>query len=206
MPRRTRRNIETLSLLRQWNRKQVCYYHSSSTLLSSGGGDNNDNDVEEMIRKNGRPLLDWYSNEGKEYELPECDEDEMRDLKDGQRIVAFGDVHGDLEKLRQFLVTAKIMDEESTVEDPVWVGGDTICVQTGDILDRGDDELACFRLLTSLSRQAVNDGGKLILLYGNHESLNAVGLFHYANPGGNLEMEQTVGDILDTSLQSNRWR
>jgi len=199
---RRRRKIDDASrlLLLQRNSNQLCYYHSSTLLLEQSS------DNEEIIRKNGRPLLDWYSEEGKEYELPECGEDEMRELKEGQRIVAFGDVHGDLEKLRQFLVTAKIMDEESTVEDPIWVGGDTICVQTGDILDRGDDELACFRLLTSLSRQAVEVGGKLILLYGNHESLNAVGLFHYANPGGNLEMEQTVGDVLDTSLQTNRWR
>ena len=108
-------------------------------------------DDEDIIRKNGQPLLDWCPEEGKEYDLPECGENEMREFKEGQWIMALGDVHGDMENLRKFLVIAKIMDEESTVKEPIWVCGDTICLQTaGDILDQGNDELACFRLLMSL--------------------------------------------------------
>jgi len=140
------------------------------------------------------------------YTLPPPAADVMTDLEAGRRIVTFGDVHGDIDALRNFLVTAQIMDENSSVEEPVWSGGDTICVQVGDILDRGDDELACFRLLTSLSRQAREAGGELIMLYGNHEALNCVGLFQYANPGGNYEFEHEVGVSIDSALGSNRWR
>lgn len=67
--------------------------------------------------------------------------DVITDLEPGRRIVTFGDVHGDIDALRNFLVTAQIMDENSSVDEPVWSGGNTICVQCGDILDRGDDEL-----------------------------------------------------------------
>jgi len=140
------------------------------------------------------------------YTLPPPAADVMTDLEAGRRIVTFGDVHGDIDALKNFLVTAQIMDESSSVEEPVWSGGDTICVQVGDILDRGDDELACFRLLTSLSRQAREAGGELIMLYGNHEALNCVGLFQYANPGGNYEFEHEVGVSIDSALGSNRWR
>lgn len=128
------------------------------------------------------------------------------DLKKHQRIVTFGDVHGDITALQQFLVTAGVLDPTSTASRPRWVGGDTICVQCGDILDRGDDELACLRLLTDLSRQAVSQNGALVMLYGNHEALNAVGLFHYANEKGNQEFEDYLGESINQDWNSDRWR
>ncbi len=140
------------------------------------------------------------------YDFPLPTADVITDLEPGHRIVAFGDVHGDIEALKNFLVIAGVMDPLSSVEEPLWSGGTTICVQCGDILDRGDDELACFRLLSSLSRQARDAGGQLIMLYGNHESLNTVGLFQYANNGGNKEFERDVGAAIDAALDSNRWR
>ena len=133
-------------------------------------------------------------------------DDYRPNLKKKQRVVAFGDVHGDISALRDFLVAAEVLDPDSTNDEPMWSGGETICVQTGDVLDRGDDELACFKLLATLSRQAKKAGGALLLLYGNHESLNAAGLFQYADPGGNAEFERTVGRRIDYNFGSNRWR
>jgi len=133
-------------------------------------------------------------------------DDYQTDLPKNQRIVAFGDVHGDITALRRFLIAAKVLDPDSTDFNPRWIGNTTICIQTGDVLDRGDDELACFRLLATLSRQAVEQGGQLLLLYGNHESLNSAGLFHYANPGGNAEFERDIGARIDYNYGSNRWR
>lgn len=158
-----------------------------------------------------RPLLaeNCHENHLSQYTLPptEIGRDDYRpNLKRGQRIVSFGDVHGDIDALRSFLITAEILDPESTNDEPIWSGGETICVQTGDVLDRGDDELACFRLLATLARQAKKAGGALLLLYGNHESLNAAGLFQYANPGGNSEFEKTIGARIDYNYGSNRWR
>eukprot|EP00581_Thalassiosira_minuscula_P018735 CAMPEP_0183714094 /NCGR_PEP_ID=MMETSP0737-20130205/8759_1 /TAXON_ID=385413 /ORGANISM="Thalassiosira miniscula, Strain CCMP1093" /LENGTH=509 /DNA_ID=CAMNT_0025942999 /DNA_START=166 /DNA_END=1695 /DNA_ORIENTATION=- len=158
-----------------------------------------------------RPLLSENSHENhlSQYTLPPTEigiDDYQPNLKKGQRIVSFGDVHGDIDALREFLITAELLDPESTNDEPMWSGGETICVQTGDVLDRGDDELACFRLLATLARQAKQAGGALLLLYGNHESLNAAGLFQYANPGGNTEFERTIGQRIDYNYGSNRWR
>lgn len=132
-------------------------------------------------------------------------------LKMHQRIIAVGDVHGDLSALISLLVAAKVMAIPETMEEaltnPRWIGRDTILVQMGDILDRGPNELACMRLLSNLSRQALQNDGKVVCLYGNHEVLNAVGLFQYADPSGNLEFEMTVGKTLDNErYNSNRWR
>ena len=158
-----------------------------------------------------RPLLSQNSHENhlSQYTLPPTTigrDDYQPTLPKGTRIVSFGDVHGDISALRTFLITANILDPNSSNDEPIWCGGETICVQTGDVLDRGDDELACFRLLATLARQAEKAGGQLLLLYGNHESLNAAGLFQYANPGGNVEFERTIGSRIDYNYGSNRWR
>lgn len=60
---------------------------------------------------------------------------------------------------------------------PIWTGGDTVVVQLGDILDRGDAEIATFMLFRHLARQAEREGGAIHILNGNHESLNVCGDF-----------------------------
>ena len=56
---------------------------------------------------------------------------------------AVGDIHGDLAKAINALKVAGLMDDDSG--QPVWTGGNAICVQMGDVLDRGDQEIgACF--------------------------------------------------------------
>lgn len=81
-------------------------------------------------------------------------------LEENQRLVCIGDVHGDYYKFVESLTIAGVYDE--TNEDSQWVGGNTILVQCGDILDRGSQELSCFALLARLSRQAAEQGGHVI--------------------------------------------
>lgn len=120
-------------------------------------------------------------------------------LRVGQRLVVIGDVHGDLQALHRLLQLAELVDETDT-----WAAGDTIVVQCGDIMDRGGQELACWQVLCRLSHQAVAKGGAVNTLWGNHEILNAIGLFHYTT--GN-EFEQRMGKPLDLHTPfGNAWR
>ena len=80
------------------------------------------------------------------------------------RIVAVGDVHGDVEALRGCLKIAKLIDDKDS-----WIGGNTHFVQVGDILDRGDEEKDCLNLLVKLRPQAEAKGGAVHILLGNHE-------------------------------------
>ena len=57
-------------------------------------------------------------------------------------------------------------------------------VQTGDQLDRGDDERAILDLLDRLEAEAAKAGGAVHVLNGNHETLNVAGDFRYVTPGG----------------------
>jgi len=50
-----------------------------------------------------------------------------------------GDIHGDLRKAISSLEAARVLQE---VGGQVrWAGGDTVVVQLGDVLDRGDSEI-----------------------------------------------------------------
>jgi len=187
-------------------RIQTIGMRSTSSSTSSNPSDPN-NVNENKKRKETKSIVSsiYPSFDPSNYTLPSSP-DILQDLPQGQRIVSFGDVHGDIFQLQNFLKVAKVMCPNSTIQKPKWIGGDTILVQCGDILDRGDEELQCLRLMTELARQAPQDQGRVIMLHGNHEALNAVGLFQYANKGGNLEFEQDLGKLIDQDWQSEKWR
>eukprot|EP00877_Chromochloris_zofingiensis_P014833 jgi/Chrzof1/9603/Cz04g09110.t1 len=100
-----------------------------------------------------------------------------------QRLVAIGDLHGDLTKAKRAFQLAGLTDDHDN-----WVGGKTVCVQVGDILDRGDQELKILYYLERLQQQADKEGGKLYVLNGNHETMNIGGNFRYATAGADVEM------------------
>lgn len=95
------------------------------------------------------------------------------------RVVAIGDLHGDLSATLQALELAGAIDRSGA-----WVGGELTLVQTGDQLDRGDDERKILDLLERLQREARSAGGQLVVLNGNHEVMNVAGDFRYVTRGG----------------------
>ena len=101
-----------------------------------------------------------------------------------ERIVAIGDVHGDLAATRRALRLAGAIDE-----DDRWIGGKLVIVQTGDILDRGNGEQEILDLFVALEPQAKKAGGAIYRLLGNHEFMNAMGDFRYVTRGGFADFE-----------------
>lgn len=82
-------------------------------------------------------------------------------------VVAIGDLHGDLVAARRALRLAGAIDE-----DDQWAGGELVLVQTGDLIDRGDDDRALLDMLERLRAQAKQAGGQLVAMSGNHEVMN----------------------------------
>jgi hypothetical protein len=109
-----------------------------------------------------------------------------------KRLVAIGDLHGDIAAMRSALRTAGAIDASDK-----WIGGELVIIQTGDILDRGDDEQAMLDLFTKLEAEAKAAGGAVIMLLGNHELMNAAGDFRYVTPGAMHDFDDVPG--LDTS-------
>ena len=112
-----------------------------------------------------------------------------------QRIVALGDLHGDLGATRQALRLAGAIDDSDH-----WIGGELIVVQTGDQLDRGDQEQAILELLDRLQDEARAAGGALHVLNGNHELMNVRLDLRYVTEGGYADFQDAVVITEEDSL------
>jgi hypothetical protein len=108
------------------------------------------------------------------------------------RLVAFGDVHGDLAATRRVLRLAGAIDDQDR-----WVGETLVVVQTGDQLDRGDEEQAILDLFERLRVEAKAAGGAFHALLGNHELMNVAGDLRYVTPGGFADFEGLPDVALD---------
>ena len=113
------------------------------------------------------------------------------------RLVAIGDVHGDYDAMMQALRIAEVVDDEGS-----WMGGDTWVVQTGDQLDRGDQERRILDDLPRLADEAWEAGGALIVLNGNHEAMNVALDLRYVTDGGFAEFADLAPDEPDSELES----
>lgn len=97
---------------------------------------------------------------------------------DGRRVVAVGDLHGDLDNAVATLAMLGVVDASGH-----WSGGDAVLVQTGDVVDRGDDSRAVLAWLRQLEAEAPAAGGQVVALLGNHEVMNLRGDWRYVSPG-----------------------
>ena len=116
-------------------------------------------------------------------------------LPDARRIVAFGDIHGDLDAARRALRLGGLVDEGWH-----WSGGETVAVQVGDILDRGTSECEIIDLFERLTVEAGRAGGAFHHLLGNHEFINVAGDFRYMKPGSFTSFRQR-GDAAPAPLR-----
>jgi len=103
--------------------------------------------------------------------FPQTPADTFTDVR---RIVAFGDIHGDYQRLVDLLHTAGLVDGKNA-----WTGGATHLVLVGDFVDRGDHSAQVMDLLMELEPQARKAGGQLHALLGNHEAMDLYGDLRY---------------------------
>jgi len=116
-------------------------------------------------------------------------------LPAAERIVAIGDLHGDVAALRATLRLAGAIDEAGK-----WIGKALVIVQTGDQLDRGDDEPQIIELLARLRAEAQAAGGAVHVLNGNHEVMNVQADFRYVTPDGFHDFSAGHPDALHAEL------
>lgn len=119
-------------------------------------------------------------------EYGECIKTVYSDVK---RIIALGDIHGDLKLAKKLLQIAKVIDDNNN-----WIGKDTFVVQIGDQIDshrpqknniekKKDyaDDINVLKFFTKLHKEATKDNGAVISLLGNHELMNVMGDMRYVS-------------------------
>lgn len=137
-----------------------------------------------------------------------------------ERIIVIGDIHGDFELLKSSLKLASIIDDNDN-----WIGDKTVIVQVGDQIDRcRDKDMNCntlidindknddwniLKYMTMLHNKAIIHGGAVYSLLGNHELMNADGVFTYVSKKGlddfSLDKEYLgVGD--ETNIPNSNLR
>jgi len=81
-----------------------------------------------------------------------------------EKILVLGDVHGGYDSLLKFLINNNVINSQLQ-----WTWGEGHVVFLGDIFDRGDRVTEALWLIYGLEDQALNAGGNVHLLLGNHE-------------------------------------
>ena len=89
---------------------------------------------------------------------------------DAPRTIVIGEVSGAATTATQLLQRMQLVDEAGQ-----WIGGDAVLVQTGDLMDGGENVRAALDLFMGLQEEAAAAGGKVVVLMGNHEVLNIIG-------------------------------
>ena len=128
-------------------------------------------------------------------------------LPPANRIIAIGDIHGDMKLVIDCLVISKVIVPSKNKHNSVsiklqnkmynysWCGGNTIVVQIGDQNDscrprNGNcnhinpdvaDDIPIFEFFTMLHELAFKNGGAVYSLIGNHEIMNVAGDFSYTS-------------------------
>ncbi|KAF9036144.1 Metallo-dependent phosphatase-like protein [Panaeolus papilionaceus] len=121
-----------------------------------------------------------------------------------RHIVAVGDIHGDMANARKVLRFAGVVDDS---DEAKWTGNVDWFVQTGDIIDRGDDTIALYRWMERLRSQAKSVGGDVISHMGNHEYMNALGDWRYVYPS-ELKTFRTISArqrLISTGFIGRAW-
>lgn len=101
---------------------------------------------------------------------------------DDRRVVVIGDLNGHDRLLGLLLEGTGLVDGRGA-----WIGGRTILVQLGDVVNRGDGSRAAMDRLIRLRVEARDVGGEVIWLLGNHEVMTALGHEAYVSADEYME-------------------
>ena len=86
-------------------------------------------------------------------------------------VYAVSDIHGRYDSAFKLLSGNRLMKgDPARPKDVVWTGGKSTLVVVGDSINKGNGSVHTIDMLRSLQASAEKRGGKVIVLFGNHEA------------------------------------
>lgn len=119
------------------------------------------------------------------------------------RIFVLSDPHGRLDLMVELLKSHHIIDDELH-----WSYGRGHLVVLGDVFDRGDDVTQILWLLYRLDQEAVNAGGRMSFILGNHETMVVAGDFRYVEDKYHCISEKiglSLSELYGKNTELGKW-
>lgn len=113
------------------------------------------------------------------------------------------DIEGEFEALRSLLIAGNVIDDKYN-----WIFGDGKLIYCGDLFDRGKKVPELLWLLYLLEQKAVEKGGMVHIVLGNHDIMNLSGNFKYVDSSYHIAAEAmgyAYEDLFSKSTELGRW-
>lgn len=120
-----------------------------------------------------------------------------------EKILVTSDIEGNFYALKSILMANRVIDEHFN-----WEFGKGHLVLLGDMIDRGKNVTACLWLIYKLENEALQAGGKVHFILGNHEEMNFNGDERYVHDKY-LNLSRQLGienkDFYSEKSVTGRW-
>ncbi len=128
---------------------------------------------------------------------------EAAEFEGGQAIFAVSDVEGNLDELLVLLRAGGVVDEHGR-----WAWGEGRLVFVGDMVDRGDQVTEVLWYVHQLEPQALEAGGRVHVILGNHDAMLLYNDDRYADEKYKLvapKFRASLSGLYGPSTELGRW-
>ena len=119
------------------------------------------------------------------------------------KVFVISDVEGQFETMRTMLRSNGVIDEKDR-----WTFGKGHLVTVGDMVDRGEQVSEVLLMMWRLSKEAVQVGGRVNFIIGNHEAMCLGGDLRYVHPRYTdvcKAYDLTYDQLIGANTEIGRW-
>jgi len=158
-----------------------------------------------ILRDNYKVFKKKFGFEFKKEWIQKLDEEPnyIQQYKNVEKFIAISDVHGQYELMVKLLKSHKVIDNDYN-----WIYGNGHLIVLGDLMDRGPKVTESLWFIYRLEQQALEQGGKVHVILGNHELMvlnNDSRYIHEKYVKTAQLMNKTYNDLFSTNTFLGKW-
>jgi hypothetical protein len=148
-------------------------------------------------------ILQGFAGDTLQYKITKQYSTDQYEYKNIGKILALGDVHGEYDAFRNYLISNGVIDRDHN-----WTWGDGHLVLLGDLFDRGNRVTETLWLIHQLDLKSREHGGQVHLLLGNHEIMVMINDIRYVSEKYMLFSNyffRSYASFYDRNTELGRW-